>query len=164
MGRISKDICNPFCNNEKVFDKINIAIDKTGIMEEDNLEESGNGQDHNSGQQEALCLLRENLKLGSQMVYLEELLWEALMLFQGTSFYTAKKLEFTYTIKGNEMFVSRKEKSITRATVNMSFRKAVAMDGFVSGPKKLGTFGASYLYPVFIKLGVIHVEDICSNL
>lgn len=128
------------------------------------MEESGNGQDHNSGQQEALCLLQENLKLGSQMVYLEELLWETLMLFQGDSFYTAKKLEFTYTIKGNEMFVSRKEKSITRATVNMSFRKAVAMDGFVSGPKKLGTFGASYLYPVFIKLGVIRVEDICSNL
>lgn len=119
------------------------------------MEESGNGQDHNSGQQEALCLLQENLKLGSQMVYLEELLWEALMLFQGDSFYTAKKLEFTYTIKGNEMFVSRKEKSITRATVNMSFRKAVAMDGFVSGPKKLGTFGASYLYPMFIRFGII---------
>lgn len=119
------------------------------------MEESGNGQDHNSGQQEALCLLQENLKLGSQMVYLEELLWEALMLFQGDSFYTAKKLEFTYTIKGNEMFVSRKEKSITRATVNMSFRKAVALDGFVSGPKKLGTFGASYLYPMFIRFGII---------
>lgn len=119
------------------------------------MEESGNGQDHNSGQQEALCLLQENLKLGSQMVYLEELLWEALMLFQGDSFYTAKKLEFTYTIKGNEMFVSRKEKSITRATVNMSFRKAVALDGFVTGPKKLGTFGASYLYPMFIRFGII---------
>ena len=28
----------------------------------------------------------------------------------------------------------------------------------VSGPKKLGTFGASYLYPVFVRIGVIQVE------
>ena len=33
-----------------------------------------------------------------------------------------------------------------------------SMDGKVKGPKKLGTFGASYLYPLLLKLGVIQTE------
>ncbi len=84
-----------------------------------------------------------------------ESLWKALVFFEGYPFRTAKKLSFTYKIKGNEMFVDRKEKSITRATVELAYRKAVDMDGMVAGPKKLGCFGASYLYPVFMRLGVI---------
>ncbi len=86
---------------------------------------------------------------------LEDLLWDTLVLFQGYPFYTAKKLEFTYTLKGHEMFVSRKEKSLTRASVMLAFRKALELDRMASGPKKLGTFGASYLYPVFLHLQVI---------
>ncbi len=85
----------------------------------------------------------------------EENLWEALLLFQSCPFHTAKGLEFSYTIKGGELFVSRKEKSITRSSVEMAFRRALAL-GEVSGPKKLGVFGASYLYPVFLRLGVIN--------
>lgn len=86
---------------------------------------------------------------------LENLLWDTLALFQGYPFRTAKKLEFTYSLKGYEMFVSRKEKSLTRASVMLAFRKALGLNRVVSGPKKLGTFGASYLYPVFLYLGVI---------
>ena len=48
------------------------------------------------------------------------------------------------------MFVSRKNKSITRATVNVAFRKLLELGCAVSGPKKLGTFGASYVYAVFL--------------
>lgn len=90
---------------------------------------------------------------------LEELLWSTLELFQDSEFHTSKKLQFTYTIRGNEMFVSRKDKSLTRATVALAMRTAVRRQqecGAVTGPKKLGTFGASYLYPVFIRIGVIH--------
>lgn len=89
---------------------------------------------------------------------LDALLWETLCLFQSFPFFTAKKLEFTYTIKGNEMFVSRKEKSETRATVNLAFHKALSLQKSgcrITGPKMLGTFGASYLYPVFKRIGVI---------
>lgn len=82
-------------------------------------------------------------------------LWDTLLLFQSYPFYTAKSLKFTYIIKGGEMFVSRKDKSITRATINLAFQKALLLDGIVTGPKKLGVFGASYLYPVFIRIGVI---------
>lgn len=93
---------------------------------------------------------------------LEDALWDALIAWQGETFLTAKGLEFTYLIRerrdgvlGGEMFISRKEKSITQSTVFMAFRRALELGGVVKGPKKLGTFGASYLYPVFIRLGVI---------
>ncbi|MFR8033852.1 MAG: hypothetical protein ACLU6W_07495 [Lachnospiraceae bacterium] len=74
---------------------------------------------------------------------------------QGCVFLTAKGRKFTYTIKGGEMFVNRKSKSITQATVFMAFWKAMEFGGNVAGPKKLGTFDASYLYPVFVRIGVI---------
>jgi type I site-specific restriction-modification system R (restriction) subunit len=89
---------------------------------------------------------------------IEEKLWEALLLFQGFTFKTAKNLEFHYIIKGNEIFFDRKEKSVTRATANLALKKAMELkkSGIqITGPKKLGCFGASYLYPVFIRIGVI---------
>lgn len=82
-------------------------------------------------------------------------LWECLTLFAGYPFKTSKGLSFTYTIKGNELFVSRKKKSITRATVKLAYEKAIALGDMATGPKTLGCFGASYLYPVFVRLGVI---------
>ena len=75
--------------------------------------------------------------------------------------YTAKGLPLKYTVKGGELFFNRKEKSITRATVMEAFHKARGLQktyGFVSGPKKLGTFGASYLYAVFLRIGVCSKE------
>lgn len=85
----------------------------------------------------------------------EDALWKMLIYLQGCVFLTAKGLKFTYKIKGGEMFVNRKSKSITQATVFMAFHKAMELGGVVAGPKKLGTFGASYLYPIFMRLGVI---------
>lgn len=87
----------------------------------------------------------------------EDTLWSMLVYLQGCVFLTEKGLKFTYKIKGGEMFVNRKSKSITQATVFMAFHKAMEL-GVVSGPKKLGTFGASYLYPIFIRLGVIRAD------
>lgn len=89
---------------------------------------------------------------------LDALLWDVLALFSGCAFQTAKGLRFSYALKGNEMFVDRKGKSVTRATVSLAARTALDLQrecGMVKGPKKLGTFGASYLYPVFIRIGVI---------
>ena len=85
-------------------------------------------------------------------------LWELLKFLQGCVFLTAKGLKFTYKIRGGEMFVNRKSKSITQAAVFMAYNRAVELmkeTGTVSGPKQLGTFGASYLYPVFVRIGVI---------
>ncbi|MCI8709940.1 MAG: hypothetical protein HFG99_06970 [Dorea sp.] len=85
-------------------------------------------------------------------------LWEVMELYEDFPFYTMRNLEFTYIIKGNEMFVDRKEKSITKATVGMALGKALELGGIVSGPKKLGTFGASYLYPIFLYYEIIKKE------
>ncbi len=83
------------------------------------------------------------------------LVWKAIVLFAGYPFETMKGLKFTYIVKGGEVFITRKEKSITRSSVEMAYRKTLELGGKVSGPKKLGVFGASYLYPVFKKIGVI---------
>lgn len=88
----------------------------------------------------------------------ENALWARLIENQGKTFQTAKGLPFCYTIVGNEMFVDRKEKSIARSSVNASYRKAKALMATfdrVNGPKELGTFGASYLFPVFLELSLI---------
>ena len=82
-----------------------------------------------------------------------EQLWEAVLLFAGFPFHTAKGLKFSYTVRGNELFVDRKEKSITRATVELAYRKALSSR--IIGPKQLGVFGASYLYPMFVRFGII---------
>ena len=76
----------------------------------------------------------------------------------GRTFMTAKSLQFTVTLAGNELFVSRKRKSITRATVWRAYMRLLELQArgeVVDGPKKLGTFGASYLYAIFIAIGVL---------
>lgn len=78
-------------------------------------------------------------------------MWEVLIAFEGYPFRTAKGLRFCYSIKGNEIFFSRKEKSVTRATVNIALENATKLKkegSMITGPKMLRCFGASYLYPV----------------
>ena len=91
-------------------------------------------------------------------------LWKCVELFDGYGFRTAKGLKFRYAVKGGEIFVDRKEssKSITRSTVELAYQNGMEMmktEGTVTGPKKLGTFGASYLYPMFIRFGVINGKE-----
>ena len=81
----------------------------------------------------------------------EKRLWDELIAQEGNTFFTAKGLPFTYRIKGNEIFFSRKEKSVTRATLNRAFRRMTEEN--ITGSKQLAVFGASYLYPLLKKLG-----------
>ena len=109
-------------------------------------------------QEEAKTVYPVSKKTGER---LDGCLWNALAAFAGKGFCTATGLEFSYTIRGYEMFVNRKNKSITKSTVLIAFHNGLKLQfgpeacGYVQGPKKLGTFGASYLYPVFLRLGVI---------
>lgn len=91
----------------------------------------------------------------------EEYLWDAIMAYADYSSLTEKGLFMKYTVKGGEIFFNRKEKSVTRASVMKAFHRARQLQhekGFVSGPKELGTFGASYIYPVFLRIGVCSKE------
>lgn len=90
----------------------------------------------------------------------EEGLWDAIVAFADYPFKTETGLPMKYTVEGGEIFFNRKEKSVTRATVMRAFTKARQIqkaEGYVSGPKRLGTFGASYLYPIFLRI------DVCSS-
>jgi len=74
-------------------------------------------------------------------------LWEKIVSIQDKTFHTAKGLEFRIEVKGNELFVDRRSKSITRASVNIAHKKWT--EDKTCGPKALGVFGASYLWAVF---------------
>ena len=74
-------------------------------------------------------------------------LWERIRDIEGRGFRTKKGLEFKIEIKGNELFVDRRQKSITRASVNIAYKKWI--EDKDCGPKALGVFGASYLWSLF---------------
>ena len=92
----------------------------------------------------------------------DEWLWQRIVELETHPFKTARGLEYSYRVKRNkqgemlgEIIFDRKEKTITRATILLAYQKAVEVqrtEGCVSGPKKLGVFGASYLYPIFLHM------------
>lgn len=87
-----------------------------------------------------------------------ETVWGLLKEHQGELFYTVKGLPFRYRVRGGELFVDRRAKSITISTVSAALKNIDARlqaNDAVTGPKKIGVYGASYLYPVFCRLGVI---------
>lgn len=92
-----------------------------------------------------------------------EATWLLLQQHQGETFHTAKGLPFTYTIRGGELFVNRRRKSITVSAVRSALEKITLLEAageVITGPKKIGCYGASYLYPVFLQLGIIHLPQI----
>ena len=98
----------------------------------------------------------------------DDALWTLSTSHAGEIFHTARGLPFSYHQKISrtgeplgELVIDRKEKTITRNTVLLAYEKAVELmdtEGCVAGPKKLGCFGASYLYPVFLELGICRKE------
>ena len=57
-----------------------------------------------------------------------------------------------YIIRGGELFVDCRSKSITISTVAAALQKIVtrqAAGEAITGPKKIGCYGAGYLYPMF---------------
>lgn len=111
------------------------------------------------GRKEAVHNFRKHMKeSGGVTDILVEELWKVIAVFEKYPFYTMKGFRFTYHVNGNEIFVSRKEKSITRSSVILAMKKAIELQNQVKGPKQLETFGASYLYPIFVKIGLIESE------
>lgn len=113
-------------------------------------------------------------------------LWRAVIAFENYPFLTAGRgsqpgVAFTYTVSregkaagrhykgeteegyGNELWIikdgEKSKKSISRSTVDLAFRNAMAeqeREGFVAGPRKLGVPGVrSNLYALFLRFGVI---------
>ena len=85
----------------------------------------------------------------------EQDFWRRFCELAGETFTTLRGLDFSYDVKGNEIFFDCKEKSVTLATVIQAYRKVMELNAFgieITGPKQLGVFGASYLYPVIMRL------------
>ena len=85
-----------------------------------------------------------------------EATWQLLQQHQGETFHTAKGLPFTYTIRGGALFVNRRRKSITVSTVRRALEKITLLEAageVITGPKKIGCYGASYLYPGAVGAG-----------
>ncbi|MDD2980451.1 MAG: hypothetical protein PHN80_10805 [Hespellia sp.] len=88
----------------------------------------------------------------------EQIVWNAITAFSGYPFYTSKGMKFCYSVHGGEMQVDRKKKSITRSSVLLFVQRAQEMYDAgeeITGPKKIGTFGASYLLPVFNRFWIL---------
>ena len=83
-----------------------------------------------------------------------EAIWQLLQQHQGEIFHTAKGLPFSYSI----LFVNRRRKSITVSTVRRALEKITQLEAageVITSPKKIGCYGASYLYPVLLALDVL---------
>ncbi|MCC8066435.1 MAG: hypothetical protein LIO94_04965 [Clostridiales bacterium] len=83
-----------------------------------------------------------------------EQLWEKLVEHQGEPFFTVKGLPFQYRVKGGELFVDRRGKSITRATIIKAYERIQENPGEITGPKKLNAFGAPYIWAIFKQLKI----------
>jgi len=135
---------------------------------------------HFRARQKAVEELTAHLGLTDVSVYL----WRCVIAFQSYPFTTSGRgnqtgVKFTYEVSksgsaggrhyegevvegyGNEMWITtlpdkvRKEKSISRSTVDLALRTALEKE--IKGPKALGIPGAgSYLYPMLIRFGVIN--------
>lgn len=82
-------------------------------------------------------------------------LWELLELHQTETFYTMKKLPFTFTVKGGEIFVDRRSKSITKSTFEQALQKLRTNPEQITGPKKLNSFGAPYIWAILKTFEII---------
>ena len=97
--------------------------------------------------------LAEHLDQPDAVIYM----WSAVLAFQGYPFATPKGSPFKYRVENWEMFFTKQENSLNKSTVEYAFRTAREIqktEGYVSSHKKLGSIGSSYLYPIFLRLGI----------
>lgn len=114
---------------------------------------------------QAVQKVMELLMYGTEEEVIEAV-WNAVCRFEGYSFETVQGLRFHYKVGGKELFFSRKEKSVTRATVDKAVKTVLELQRQrkeISGPKKLNCFGDSYLYPVFMRIGLISKTQFKSS-
>lgn len=73
-----------------------------------------------------------------------EATWQLLQQHQGETFHTAKGLPFTYTIRGGELFVNRRRKSITVSTVRRALEKITLLEAAPVPRKSAATGPATF--------------------
>lgn len=68
---------------------------------------------------------------------------------------------------GNELWIVvdgvKRSKSISRSTVDRVYETVLEKGGNVPGPKSLCVYGASYIWPIFFRLGIVSTPDTTSH-
>lgn len=93
--------------------------------------------------------------MGESIEILEETLWNTIKVFSGYFFETAEGERFCYSVNGDKILISKSKESITRACVNLALKEILESNREVSTLKKLKSPGEGYLYPVFLRFGLI---------
>ena len=114
------------------------------------------------------CELYRKRNAAVEEIIDSDALWDALLLFQGYTFYTVTGLQFSYEIrKGRsgeytkELWIDRRgeSKSLTMSTILKAYENSRGA-GIVDRPKALGDLrGVSYIYPIFFRFGLIEVPE-----
>lgn len=93
--------------------------------------------------------------MGGLMEILEEALWNTIKVFSGYFFETAEGERFCYNVSGDEILVLKSRESITRADVTIALKEILKLNGVVESLQNMKVPGAGYLYPVFLRFGLI---------
>ena len=93
--------------------------------------------------------------IGGSMGILEETLWNTIKVFSGYFFETSEGKRFCYNVSGDEILVLKSRESITRADVTIALKEILKLNGVVESLQNMKVPGAGYLYPVFLRFGLI---------
>lgn len=171
-----------------------LKVIKESVNQSENVDmisyhDKDSGNDRN--RRKAVKNLHEKIMEGIAGTDAEEALWQAIIAYEDSLFYTSSGLPFQYKVKrkrngdySGELVVNRKEgsKTLTRSSVLFAFHKVrqqidtrniTEQDGSIravlvlpeyKGPKAIGQiFGISYIYSLFWKLGLIRVPEKVEN-
>jgi len=93
--------------------------------------------------------------MGESIEILEEILWNTIKVFSGYFFETAEGKRFCYNVSGDEILVLKSRESITRVDVTIALKEILKLNGVVESLQNMKVPGAGYLYPVFLRFGLI---------
>lgn len=93
--------------------------------------------------------------MGESIEILEETLWNMIKVFSGYFFETSEGERFCYSVSGDEILISKRKESITRVDVNLAVEEILELNGVVESLQNMKVPGAGYLYPVFLRFGLI---------
>lgn len=86
----------------------------------------------------------------------EQALWGLIKLHEGCIFYTVSGLRYKYKVIDGEIRIDVKKERITKLSVMQAMNKAIEISSIVSGPRKFGVTGNSYVYPILVRFGLIN--------
>lgn len=93
--------------------------------------------------------------MGESMEMLGEVLWNTIKVFSGYFFETSEGERFCYSVSGDEILISKRKESIIRVDVNLAVEEILELNGVVESLQNMKVPGAGYLYPVFLRFGLI---------